>query len=118
MSMRLVVSTNRYVRRAAEDGLEHRHNHQENAQHLQGIDAVLHDHLVDDDLHHQRVGQAKQLHKEGGHKHLQQHPLVLRDGGPEPLQAKLLLGGFAVVSSSSTSPSLPQASSKLPGCGE
>ena len=75
----------------ADQPFQHRHHHQGDAQHLQSVEAALADHLVDDHLDQQGVGQAEQLHHEGGHQHLQQNAAVALQRRPEPGEAEALL---------------------------
>ena len=46
----------------ADQPLHQGHHHQGKTQHLQGVETALVDHLVDDHLDQQGVGQAEQLH--------------------------------------------------------
>ena len=50
----------------ADNALHQGDHHQGKSQHLQGVEAALVDHLVDDHLDQQGVGQAEQLHHKRG----------------------------------------------------
>ena len=69
------------------------HHHQGNTQHLQGVEAALTDHLVDDHLDQQWIGQAKQLHHKTGDKNLNQHAAIFTKRWEEPGETKGLIGG-------------------------
>ena len=58
---------------AAQHPLQDGDNHQGNAQHLKRVEAALADHLVDDHLDQQRVGQGEQLNHETRGQNLEQH---------------------------------------------
>ena len=75
----------------AQHPLQQGYHHQANAQHLQCIEAALGDHLIDDHLDQQRVGQAKQLHYKRGQQYLQQHAAIAPEGRPKPARPKALL---------------------------
>ena len=78
--------------KAAEHPFQDRYHHKGNAQHLQSVEAALADHLVDDHLDQQRIGEGEQLHHKAGSQHLNQHAAVALQGGPEPTGAELLIG--------------------------
>ena len=59
-----------------ENPIENGHSHESDPQHLQGVEAALTDHLVDDHLDQQRIGEGEQLNHKTGGKHLDQHAAV------------------------------------------
>ena len=77
----------------ANHAFHQRDHHQGQPQDLQRVHAALGDHLVDDHLDKQGVGQAEQLHHEGGQQHLQQHAPIAAQGRPEPTRSEAALGG-------------------------
>ena len=66
-------------------------DNQGHPQDLQRVQAALGDHLVDNHLNQQGVGQAEQLHHERGQQHLQKQAPVAAEGGPEPTGPEALL---------------------------
>ena len=60
----------------SDHALHQGHHHQGEAKHLQGVQAALVDHLIDDHLNQQGVGQAEQLHHKGGNQHLGKNAAV------------------------------------------
>ena len=67
-------------------------HHQGDAQNLEGIEAALRDHLVDDHLNQQRIHQSEQLHHQGCQQHLGQDAAIAADRGQEPDEVEPLLG--------------------------
>ena len=76
---------------AAQNTLKNGHNHEGDAEHLKRVQTPLADHLVDDHLNQQRVGQGEQLHHEARRQHLYQDPAVSLQGRPEPTWAEFLI---------------------------
>ena len=75
----------------ADHPLHQGHHHQRHPEDLQRVEAALGDHLVDDHLDQEGIGEAEELHHEGGQQHLQQHAAVALQGGPEPARAEFLV---------------------------
>ena len=67
-------------------------HHQGYPKDLQRVEAALADHLVDDHLDQQRVGQGEQLDHKTGRQHLNQHTAVALQRWPKPAGAELLIG--------------------------
>ena len=76
---------------AAQNPLKDRHHDQGDTEHLQGVEAALADHLVDDHLNQQGVGQGEQLHHKAGGQHLNQDAAITPQGGPEPGWTEFLI---------------------------
>ena len=76
---------------AAEHTLQDGHHHQGDTENLQCVETSLRDHLVDDHLNQQRVGQGEELNHEARSQHLGEHSAVALQSGPEPTGAEVLL---------------------------
>ena len=78
---------------AAEHPLQDGDNHKGNAQHLKRVEAALADHLVDNHLDQQGVGQGEELNHEARGQNLEQHTSVPLQGRPKPPRTELLIRG-------------------------
>ena len=72
---------------------EDRADDQQCRQHVERVEALLNDHLVDDHLDDHRICQGKDLDEERGDDHLDKGPRVLADIGDERAEAKGLTLG-------------------------
>ena len=68
-----------------------RHNHQSDTQNLQCVETALTDHLVDDHLDQQRVGQSEQLDNKARSQNLDQNSAIPLQRRPEPARAEFLI---------------------------
>ena len=63
------------------------------AEHVQGGEPLVHQHLVDDHLEEQRGGQGEELQEKGDQQHLPQQPAVFDDGRNEPGEVEFAILG-------------------------
>jgi hypothetical protein len=77
------------VRIPPQQHLEERDHGKADHQHVQGREAVMHQHLVDDHLEEERRDQREELQHEGGDQHLHQDALVFENGRDEPGDVEL-----------------------------
>ena len=69
-----------------QDGLEQAQRHHADHQHDQRRDALVNQHLVDDQLEKDRRRQSEQLHKQRRHQHMGKRAPVTHNRGPEPAE--------------------------------
>jgi hypothetical protein len=74
-------------------GAEYHEHRQPDADHGEGIQGVVHDHLVDDDLGEQGGGERHQLDGKGSHEDVAEYLAVLEQFGDEPTEAEMRARG-------------------------